>query len=116
MLITICKKFEFEAAHNLTWHKGKCQNLHGHTYKLEVYMKAERLKDTGILMDFGDLKNLVKENIVDVLDHQNLNNHFDNPTAEIMVTTILKSLNQLNKKIFKVRLYETTNSYAEAEI
>jgi len=85
MIIT--KTFTFDSSHSLSWHKGKCKNLHGHTYKLEVSIKGE-LNENGIVMDFSDLKKIVKKIILEKYDHQHLNLFFNNPTAEVMVDEI----------------------------
>lgn len=110
---TITKRFEFEAAHILTWHPGKCKRLHGHSYKLEVDVTGE-LNDNGIVADFTDLKELVKNEIVEKYDHQNLNDFFGNPTAEVMVQKFFEHLSAKwrgNGIISQVRLWETANSW-----
>ena len=68
MKIHISRTFHFDMAHRLTFHKGKCRNLHGHTYKLEIIMSG-KVDKNGIIIDFGDLKNIVNKNIIDKLDH-----------------------------------------------
>ena len=68
MLIT--KEFTFDAAHKLDWHQGKCKNLHGHTYKLQVTVVGE-LNKNGIVIDFGDLKNIVNNKVIEVLFTKN---------------------------------------------
>lgn len=65
-------ELEFCAAHILTGHKGKCANLHGHNYKVEVSLKGQELNEIGLLIDFADLKKIVKE-VIDVLDHKYIN-------------------------------------------
>lgn len=107
----ITKIFTFDSAHRLSWHKGKCSNLHGHTYKLEVTVEG-LLDENGIVIDFGDLKKIVKKEILDKYDHQDLNKFWDNPTAENMA---LDFYNVLKKKIkiSGLRLWETPNSYVE---
>lgn len=115
MQITITKEFSFEAAHKLNWHNGHCANLHGHSYKLFVSAKGE-LNENGLLMDFGDLKTLVNELIIKKYDHSFLNDYFTDPTAENMCLSFLAVLNEKDKRIFKVRLYETATSFAEAEL
>jgi len=54
--------------HRLSFHQGKCRNLHGHTYKLEVFVRGEP-DSNGFVVDFGDLKKIVREEIIDLLDH-----------------------------------------------
>jgi 6-pyruvoyltetrahydropterin/6-carboxytetrahydropterin synthase len=63
----ITKQFDFCMAHRLTFHKGKCYNLHGHNYLLEVEVEG-KLDENGFVMDFGDLKEIVKP-FVEWLDH-----------------------------------------------
>ena len=76
---------DFASAHQLREYKGKCENLHGHNWRVMVRVKGERLDATGMLLDFGVLKRLVKETL-DELDHKFLNETppFDsiNPTSE----------------------------------
>ena len=72
--IRLTKEFDFEVAHALHNYDGPCQNIHGHSYKLFVTVRGEPNADTsnpklGMVMDFGDLKKIVKEEIVDQLDH-----------------------------------------------
>jgi len=122
----VVKEFTFDSAHFLPLHKGKCHNLHGHTYKLQIGISVSRLDKNGMVIDFADLKestNYVLEN----LDHKCLNEisavglmhgfPADCPTAEMMViwlaeVALPKVLNP-NMQIEKVRLYETPTSYAE---
>ena len=111
----ICKIFTFDSAHQLPWHDGKCRNLHGHTYKLEVYLKG-KLNDNGILLDFGDLKIVVNRDIVEKLDHKMLNEIYENPTAEIMAKRIFITLNNHfitypnEVRVSKIILWETPTS------
>ena len=63
---------KFQAAHFLKDYKGKCENLHGHNWKIEVVLRGDRLNAAGVLMDFGDIKALLR-NIIGRLDHQFLN-------------------------------------------
>lgn len=111
-MITVTKIFTFDAAHHLPFHKGKCKNLHGHTYKLEVTVGGE-LDENGLVIDFGDLKKIVSENIIEKYDHKNLNDFFKHPTAEIMVGSIALELAKTFPGVKKVRLWETPTSYAE---
>ena len=122
-MISICKQFSFEAAHFLPYHKGLCRNRHGHSYKLEVEVRGVPKKgkspQKGMIMDFGILKQIVNETIIDKLDHTDLNENFDNPTAEIMVfkigSMIREALIAHNTGVClqRVRLYETATAYAE---
>lgn len=72
--IRITKEFTFETGHALYGYDGKCRNVHGHSYKLSVTVIGEPIADTshvklGMVIDFGDLKQVVKEEIVDPFDH-----------------------------------------------
>lgn len=86
----------FSAAHNLRDYKGKCENLHGHNWKIEVEVQGKKLGKSGMLIDFHDLKKMV-EDILAKLDHSYLNEipPFDkiNPTSENLAKYIFKSLN-----------------------
>ena len=62
----------FAAAHRLAMVGSKCENLHGHNWKIEVFLTGNRLNDAGVLMDFGDIKALLRD-IIGRLDHQFLN-------------------------------------------
>ena len=63
---------QFGAAHQLRNYKGKCENLHGHNWKIEVYVKGENLDENGLLVDFKVIKDKTKE-IIEELDHKFLN-------------------------------------------
>ena len=112
----IWKSFEFEAAHHLPNHQGFCQRCHGHSYKLQIGVTGE-LQATGpaggMIMDFGDLKRAVKERVIDLLDHTNLNDRFENPTAEKLGDWIWKQLEQPIPGLYGVRVWETSGSYYE---
>lgn len=116
---SVTKIFEFAAAHNLPHHQGLCKHFHGHNYKLEVSVSGEVTTPEGMIIDFSDLKHLIKTHIIDEYDHSNLNDHFENPTAEIMVEHIYHKLVHVFDgalKVVKVRLWETSTSYAEVEM
>lgn len=120
-MLTITKSFEFEACHHLPFYVGKCHELHGHSYKLDVTIGGNLITDinnekAGMLMDFNDLKALVNEKVIDRFDHNYLNSTFSNPTAELMVESIfmvLKSCLPENVFLVSVKLWETRTSYAE---
>src|SRR5258708_8137192 len=74
----LTKNFRFEAAHHLPGHRGKCARLHGHSYTLEITLRGPikldaGASDDGMVMDFDDLSLLVKQAVIEQLDHQNLN-------------------------------------------
>lgn len=85
----------FAAAHQLRGYKGKCEQVHGHNWKVQVHVIAERLNDIDIAMDFHDLKNILNE-VIEPLDHSFLNDIFPftekNPSSENMAKWIYDSL------------------------
>ena len=73
-IIKITKQFSFEMAHALRNYDGLCRNIHGHSYKMDITLAGQPLHDenspkNGMVMDFGDLKRLVNEEIISLLDH-----------------------------------------------
>ena len=119
--LTIARDFDFEAAHHLPDYGGACKYVHGHSYKLRVYVTFKRNTGkltNGMLMDYHTLDALVKQVFVSKFDHCDLNDHFDIPTAEVMVNWMFDELNtRIPKqyKVSKVILKETGKSYAIAE-
>jgi 6-pyruvoyltetrahydropterin/6-carboxytetrahydropterin synthase len=121
--VTVTKIFTFDSAHRLDDYVGKCANLHGHTYKLEVSLRG-KTDDRGIVVDFTEIKRIVNEQILAKYDHQFLNDHFSfNTTAENMVVFFFELIASYLKKIdsnqgvqlVKVRLWETPTCYAEID-
>jgi len=100
----IGREFHFDASHFLPAYKGKCEQVHGHTYKLEIEIKGEPDKD-GMVMDFSELKGIVNENIIEKLDHRDLNELFENPTAENIAGWIFKELEK-RIPVSSIKLYE----------
>jgi len=141
MKIRVSKDFDFEMGHALDFHNGKCKHLRGHTYKLTVTIKGEPNSnpdetDSGMVMDFKDLKNIVKLAVVDKYDHSMVLNkdskylvnaeswpHKERlylkdyqPTCENLLVEFVQELTPLFPKeieLIKVRLQETPNSFAE---
>jgi 6-pyruvoyltetrahydropterin/6-carboxytetrahydropterin synthase len=140
--IRITKQFTFETGHALYGYDGKCKNVHGHSYKLSVTVIGEPITDSsnvkyGMVIDFGDLKTIVKQEVVDVFDHATVFNqntpHVElanelktrghhvilvdyQPTSENMVIDFaakIKSRLPHNIKLHSLRLQETETSYAE---
>jgi 6-pyruvoyltetrahydropterin/6-carboxytetrahydropterin synthase len=140
--IRITKLFTFETGHALYGYDGKCKNVHGHSYKLSVTVIGKPIKDNknvkfGMVIDFGDLKKIVKSEIVDVFDHATVFNkntpHVElakeleirghsvllvdyQPTSEMMVIDFAEKIKrQLPSHIslFSLRLQETESSFAE---
>lgn len=108
----ICKEFYFDAAHHLIDYKGKCERVHGHTYKLEVVIEGEVGKD-GMVMDFVDIKETVEKEIIGKLDHRDLNDIFENPTSENMAKWIFERLKKEFGNLSTARLWEGRNSWVE---
>lgn len=105
------RTFYFDAAHHLPNYKGKCEFPHGHTYRLEVVVEEAQKKD-GMALDFAELKKIVNESVLEKLDHKDLNDIFDNPTAENIAQWIFA---QLKKKlnVVSVKLWEGQNKWVE---
>lgn len=125
IMIKTTKSFTFDAAHFLPSHKGKCANMHGHTYRLDVTVVREHGKlsnhgsDEGMVIDFADLKAIVKAEVIDKLDHKVLNDVLPfRTTAENMVAHIFEVLTDKFQSsgvsVDRIKLWETPDSYAEA--
>ncbi|CAM3903480.1 6-carboxytetrahydropterin synthase QueD [Aeromicrobium ponti] len=121
--VLVSKEFTFDSAHHLHCYEGKCKNLHGHTYKV-IFGISGFVDDRGLMIDFGDIKEIWKNEIEIFLDHKYLNETLPpmNTTAENMVVWIYEkmaeSLQRRSDEYFGarvefVRLYETPTSYAE---
>ena len=130
--VSVYRREHFNAAHRLhnpAWDEeknnlvfGKCNNpnFHGHNYELVVKITGEHSADTGFVIDLKYLSDLIKENVLKKLDHQNLNLDVEefanlNPTAEnitILIYNILRSKIDTTLDL-QVRLYETPRNFAE---
>ncbi|WP_242094219.1 6-pyruvoyl trahydropterin synthase family protein [Aestuariivivens sediminicola] len=140
--IRITKQFSFETGHALYGYDGKCKNVHGHSYKLSVTVIGKPITDTshvkhGMVIDFGDLKKIVKEEVVNVFDHATVFNkntpHVElakeledrghnvllvdyQPTSEMMILDFAKKIKKRLPnfvKLHSLKLQETESSYAE---
>jgi 6-pyruvoyltetrahydropterin/6-carboxytetrahydropterin synthase len=109
----LIKEFEFDSAHFLPNYNGKCEALHGHTYKLAVKLQGRPNRD-GMIMDFVELKNTVTEKVIDVLDHSCLNDLIVQPSAENIAAWIWDrlrgSLHRDNCALYELELWETRTS------
>ena len=114
----------FSSAHQLRGYKGKCENLHGHNYRVEIYARGSELDNIGLLVDFGDLK-AAADDIVQYLDHRNINElpPFDaelNPSAENLARYILERVasrvGDERVSVYKVRCFETPTSVATYQV
>lgn len=105
----------FSAAHQLKGYKGRCENLHGHTFKVQVFMEGDKLKPEGYLVDFKDMKDALKK-VLDELDHSYLNDlpYFKelNPTAESLAKLIYEKLHPLAPELKKVTVWESASASA----
>ena len=140
--IRITKQFSFETGHALYGYDGKCKNIHGHSYQLFVTVIGEPISNSdhvkfGMVIDFSDLKKIIKEEIVDVFDHATVFNkntpHVElakeladrghdvilvdyQPTSEMMVIDFVEKIkNRLPNtiKLHALKLQETTTCFAE---
>ena len=139
--IRVTKQFGFEMSHALLNYDGLCRNIHGHSYKLQITLIGEPVQDNenpknGMVIDFSVLKKLINKKIVNELDHSLMINaaaphqslkelgemyerhHLVDfqPTTENMVVYIAEKVKILlpeHLELFSVRLYETSNSFAE---
>lgn len=107
----VVRRFEFQASHRLPRHPGKCRNLHGHTYFLEVWCEGPVDPDSGMVLDFGDVKRVVNDRVLDLLDHSHLNDRLENPTAENIAEWIWQQLAASTLGVTEVRLYETPSCF-----
>lgn len=108
MLVT--KEFTFDAAHYLPEYHGKCESMHGHTYKMHVTVKADvNLKD-GMAIDFAEIKKIVKERVLIRLDHSLINDIIIIPSAENIA---IWSWEQLEKQLplYEIKVWETPTSF-----
>jgi len=140
--IRITKQFSFETGHALYGYDGKCKNVHGHSYRLDVTVIGKPISDAsnvkfGMVIDFSDLKKIVKEEIVNVFDHATVFNkntpHIElakvlkdrghnvllvnyQPTSEMMVIDFASKIKMRlpeNIKLYSLKLQETATSFAE---
>lgn len=140
--IRITKQFSFETGHALYGYDGKCKNVHGHSYRLYVTVIGTPISDSthvkfGMVIDFSDLKKIVKEDIVDVFDHATVFNkntpHVElakeledrghnvllvnyQPTSEMMVIDFAEKIKKRlpeNIQLHALKLQETATSFAE---
>ncbi|RXJ52324.1 6-pyruvoyl trahydropterin synthase family protein [Gelidibacter gilvus] len=140
--IRITKQFSFETGHALYGYDGKCKNVHGHSYKLSVTVIGKPINDAsnakfGMVIDFSDLKTIVKDEIVDVFDHATVFNkntpHVElakelkdrghsvllvdyQPTSEMMVIDFAEKIKKHlpeTIQLHSLKLQETDTSFAE---
>lgn len=105
--MTVKVAFDFEAAHRLPHHAGKCRELHGHSYHLVVSVERPVAPESGMAVDFADVKSVVRAEVVDRLDHTYVNDRIENPTAEVMAVWIWNALRERLSGLSEVELWET---------
>jgi len=112
--VTIGKKMSFAAAHKLPHHLGKCENWHGHEWVVEVCIRKRIDPATMMVMDFKDLKTIMKRCIIDVLDHNTINDIIEIPTAENILVWCWEQLmfEGKLKGIERISLWESPDSCA----
>ncbi len=109
----------FSAAHRLENFYGKCEALHGHNWKVEVFLMGEKLDETGLLMDFGAIKARTRE-LLEEIDHKYLNElpafSHQNPSSENLATYLFQrlaaALNRDGVKVSRVNVWESDTSCA----
>lgn len=133
----IAKEFHWEMGHRLPFHKGKCVNLHGHTYRLQVIVSGTE-DESGLVIDFYDLKRIINP-VIEMLDHSfmvstkdtELVRLFKGFETKIVLVDFHSTVENIAKYLLQeissaglpgnidevtVRVYETTDSYAEASL
>ncbi len=105
------RTFYFDSAHYLPNYHGKCEVMHGHTYKLLIVLEDD-VKDDGMVLDFGKLKKIITDEVIEELDHKNLNDIIENPTAEHIVEWIHQRLKD-KIPIYSIRLWEGKGKWVE---
>ena len=111
----IRKQFRFEAAHVLPYHLGKCANVHGHSYRLDVTIAGPLQIDgpaRGMVEDFERIGEVVEREIIAQLDHRSLNDLMENPTCEAIVSWVWERLHPVFPGLTELVLWETPTSCA----
>lgn len=109
----------FSAAHQLRGYKGKCENMHGHNWKVQINVMAEKLNEIDIAIDFNDMKKLTNE-VISPLDHAFLNDIFPftekNPSSENVAKwvydSLKKKINDDNLRLAGVTVWESDTASA----
>jgi 6-pyruvoyltetrahydropterin/6-carboxytetrahydropterin synthase len=119
-MFEVCVEQTFAAGHALRNYKGKCENVHGHNYRVRITMQGDQLDSTGLLVDFLDVKRLIG-GVVDYLDHQFINDlpPFTelNPSAENIAKYFYDRVsgglkNDVPVRVSQVQIWETDTSSA----
>ena len=123
MIFTVYREIFFSSAHRLRNYNGKCENLHGHNWRVRLYVSAKELDETGFVVDFKEMDKILKD-VTDKLDHQNINElpFFQeiNPTAENIAFFIFNESKKLidndRVTVSKVSVWESEKSCATVEV
>lgn len=110
---SVTKSFVFDACHFLPYHDRRCKFLHGHTYHMDITVKNAVLQETGMVIDFGKLKKVVEEEVLDDFDHGFLNEFIEYPTCEVMIAWVWYKLSIHIKGLQSIKIWETDGSYCE---
>lgn len=110
---------DFAAAHQLRNFRGKCENLHGHNWKIEVVLRGTRLEESGVLVDFGEVKQITRELLTE-LDHKFLNDlpffQDRNPSSEniahYLFETLAARIDNPDRWMYRVSAWESSNACA----
>lgn len=109
----LSKDFKFDAAHNLIQYHGKCEKLHGHTYRMRIVLEGQPDSE-GMIIDFCEVKDIVKERVISRLDHSYLNDIITQPSAENIAlwvwNELYDSLRRDNCRLYEVHIWETETS------
>jgi 6-pyruvoyltetrahydropterin/6-carboxytetrahydropterin synthase len=119
---SVFKDFRFAAAHQIRGHRGGCENLHGHSYRVRVWVRASALDALGMVVDFADLKAAMEE-VVGPFDHRFLNEvpPFDqrNTTAELLAQYVFEQLRRRldddRVRVARVEVWESDSAGAVYE-
>jgi 6-pyruvoyltetrahydropterin/6-carboxytetrahydropterin synthase len=124
MRYSVCKRFDFPAAHSNGHHGGDCNRKHGHTWTLEVcargaLVEADDASDFGMVVDFGRLKRAYADVVEPLVEHQDLDEtlgFLPERTTEMIAAWALQQLHGACEEIFRVRLWEGRTSFVEVEL
>ncbi len=107
---------DFSAAHSLPRHPGKCKNLHGHTYKVEIVVEGEKKADTECVADFAEVKAVVEE-LLELVDHKLLNEIIEYPTSENIALFLKRQLeanlegSDLGVSLYSIKIWEGSDKW-----
>jgi len=118
---TVVKRVSFDAAHFLPNYVGKCHNMHGHHWVVELGVSGHIMEEHGFVVDFSRLKGWLNDYVVNQFDHSLLNDTIENPTAENIALHIKREFEETGYQVSGdvrlefVRVWETEDSYAEVK-